>query len=176
MGIGLRSLSVVTAFLRLFDGNGHFRNALREQARLPIDCITAYTDLLSFVGDEDRDVALHAIAGFGSDAPTNVIDDLISDLVSEDQHRAPAASEALRNIGGDAVLNALITTARQKKGADGWILATLGRLPSDKVRAALRGDPLLDRLSPLLLLSNSSNWLADDTVDIDLKFLLKQNL
>ena len=42
--------------------------------------------------------------------------------------------------------------------------------------AALRDDPLLERLLPLLLLSNDSNWLADDTIDTDLKFLLKQNL
>lgn len=138
--------------------------------------LSAFTDLVSFVGDEDRGVALHAIAGFGNNVPTSVIDHLIADLVSADRDRAPAASTALRNIGSDAVLNALITSARQKNGGDGWVLATLGRLPEDKVRVALRGDPLLDRLSPLLLLSNNSNWLADEALDSDLKFLLKQNL
>jgi hypothetical protein len=64
----------------------------------------------------------------------------------------------------------------ERNGADSWALATLGRMPCGKVRAMLRGDPLLDRLMPLLLLSSSSNWIADDLVDIDLKFLLKQNL
>jgi len=28
----------------------------------------------------------------------------------------------------------------------------------------------------MLLLSSTTNWVAEDTVDIDLKFLLKQNL
>jgi hypothetical protein len=44
------------------------------------------------------------------------------------------------------------------------------------VRAALAGDPILDQLTPLLLLSDRTNWIADDAVDIDLKFLLNQNL
>jgi hypothetical protein len=64
----------------------------------------------------------------------------------------------------------------RKKGVVDWTLATLGRLPAEKVRTALNGDPLLERLGPLLLLSSTTNWLAEDTVDIDLKFLLKQNL
>lgn len=70
----------------------------------------------------------------------------------------------------------LITATHEKKDSIDWILATLGRLPADKVRNALKGDPLLDRLAPLLLLSNTENWITEDTVDIDLKFLLKQNL
>jgi hypothetical protein len=49
-------------------------------------------------------------------------------------------------------------------------------LPVNKVRAALKGDTPLDRLAPILLLSNTENWIADDTADIDMKFLLKQNL
>jgi hypothetical protein len=44
------------------------------------------------------------------------------------------------------------------------------------VRRALAGDPLLERLGPLLLLAPSENWIANDMVDIDLKFVLKQNL
>jgi hypothetical protein len=66
--------------------------------------------------------------------------------------------------------------AKEKKGSIDWILATMGRLPADKVRAALKGDALLERLGPLLLLSGSENWVTEDTVDIDLKFLVKQNL
>ena len=135
-----------------------------------------YSDLLPFIGDPDRDVALHAIVGFGDDAGGQVIDGLIADLLAEDHARAPAASEALKCIGSDLVLARLIAAKRGRNRPDPWLLATLGRLPPNRVRSALAGDPILDQLVPLLLLSDQANWIADDTVDIDLKFLLKQNL
>lgn len=135
-----------------------------------------YEDLLPFISDPDPDVALHAIVGFGDDAGTRVVDCLIADLISKDHVRAPAASEALRCIGGDLVLERLIAAKRGRSHPDPWLLATLGRLPPDRVRAALAGDPILDLLAPLLLLSDTTNWIANDTVDIDLKFLIKQNL
>ena len=135
-----------------------------------------YDDLVPFIADQDRDVALHALAGFGPDTEVQVVDRLIGELHSSDVGRAPAASEALRIIGNDAVLSRLIQAARAGSNVEPWILATLGRLPAEKVRSALRGDPLLDRLAPLLLISDGANWIADDTIDIDLKFLLKQNL
>jgi hypothetical protein len=135
-----------------------------------------YGDLLPFLNDADRDVVLHAIAAFGNDTPEPVIIQLITELTAGDKRRAPAASETLRIIGSDLVLKNLITVAREKKGSVDWIFATLGRLPAERVRTALKGDPLLERLGPLLLLSDTANWVADDTVDIDLKFLLKQNL
>jgi hypothetical protein len=138
--------------------------------------VKQYGELVAFIGDDDRDVALHAIAGFGTETSAPVIDALIAELVRSDPKRAPAASEALRNIGSDTALTRLIAAARANAGRDGWILATLGRLSAEKVRAALRGDALLDRLAPILLLSKGANWISDDTVDIDLKFLLKQNL
>jgi hypothetical protein len=134
-----------------------------------------YDDLVPFIGDPDRDVALHAIAGFGENTPADVIDRLIVVLISGDPERAPAASEALRIIGTDLVLGWLLDAQRSTNQSDAWILATLGRLPVMMVRAALHGNALLSRLEPLLLLSESSNWLADSTVDIDIKFLLKQN-
>lgn len=93
-----------------------------------------------------------------------------------DPDGAPAASEALRNIASETALSCLIEAARGKNQTNGWILATLDRLNSNKVREALKGDPLLDRLGPILLLSSSENWIAEDTADIDLKFLLKQKL
>jgi hypothetical protein len=135
-----------------------------------------YGDIVPFLGDKDRDVVLHAIAAFDADANEAVIDQLVGELVSGDVQRAPAASEALRVIGSDTALLALITAARQKKSSINWILATLGRLDANKVRMALKDDPLLDRLAPILLLSKGANWTAEDAVDIDLKFLLKQNL
>jgi hypothetical protein len=135
-----------------------------------------YADLLPFLNDAERDVVLHAIAAFGNDTTELVVIQLIAELTSGNERRAPAASEALRIIGSDVVLKNLITAAREKKGPVDWVLATLGRLPAERVRVALKGDPLLDRLGPLLLLSDTANWIAEDTVDIDLKFLLKQNL
>jgi hypothetical protein len=135
-----------------------------------------YVDVVPFLNDGNRDVVLHAIAAFGSDTPEVVVDQLIAELTSGDSKRAPAASEALRIIGSDIVLKRLITAARAKESSANWVLATLGRLPFDKVQAALNGDALLERLGPLLLLSSSFNWLAEDSVDIDMKFLLKQNL
>jgi hypothetical protein len=56
------------------------------------------------------------------------------------------------------------------------VVVTLGRLAPDKVRTALQGDDLLMQIEPLFLLNSSENWLAVDSVDIDLKFLIKQNL
>jgi hypothetical protein len=135
-----------------------------------------YEDLVPYVSDADRDVALHAIAGFGSDTPAPVIDKLIAALRSGEKDKAAAASEALRLIDSHDVLRRLIEAAQGQNSPDGWILATLGRLDPIKVQAALRGTPLLERIAPLLLLSERENWLAHDTIDIDLKFLLKQNL
>lgn len=135
-----------------------------------------YGDLIPFIGDKDRDLALHAIAGFGDDAGAKVIDRLIEELISGDQDRAPAASEALRVIGNELVLEHLVAAMRARQDAAPWLLATIGRLPGKRVRSALKGDPLLHQLAPLLLLSDDGNWIADDTIDIDLKFLLKQNI
>jgi hypothetical protein len=135
-----------------------------------------YGDLLPFIADQDRDVALHAVAGFGVDTPAEVVDHLIADLVAGDPQRAPAASEALRVIGSDLVLRQLIAAQRGRNSADAWLLATIGRLPAAKVRAALAGDALLRRLAPMLLLSDGASWMANDAVDVDLKFLLKQNI
>jgi hypothetical protein len=138
--------------------------------------LKSYADLVQFLNDADRDLVLHAVAGFGPDTPEDVIVRLVAELVEGDPQRAPAASEALRIIGNDAVLKNLVAVAREKEVKSDWVLATLGRLPAAKVRTFLQGDPLLARLAPMLLLSDPSNWITDDAVDIDLKFLLKQNL
>jgi hypothetical protein len=105
-----------------------------------------------------------------------VVDQLIAKLVAGDPEQAPAASEALRVIGSDLVLRRLIAALRGRNSTDAWLLATIGRLPAAKVRAALAGDAFLDRLAPMLLLSEGASWMANDTVDVDLKFLLKQNI
>jgi hypothetical protein len=136
--------------------------------------VKRYSDLLAFLGDADPDVVLHAIAGFANDTSQPVINELIRELIAGDTRKAPAASEALRLIGSDLALNSVITSTRTHNSK--WLLATLGRFPAGKVRQALVGDPLFDRVAPVLLLSSSSNWIAEDAVDTDLKFLLKQNL
>jgi HEAT repeat protein len=90
-----------------------------------------YADLVAFLGDADRDVVLHAVAAFGDEADGPVIDQLIADLVSGVGQRAPAASEALRVIGSDVALKALIAAARQQNSSIDWILATLGRFDAN---------------------------------------------
>jgi hypothetical protein len=135
-----------------------------------------YEDLLAFIDDADEDVALHAIAGFGDDTPQAVIDRLVSDLLAGVARRAPAASEALRIIGTRAVIRALLAAAVGHQPVPEWILATLGRLPSQEVREELRGSPLLERVSPMLLLAPGANWLTSDIVAADIAFLVKQNL
>ena len=57
-----------------------------------------------------------------------------------------------------------------------WIVATLGRLPPDRVRAALQHSPLLAQIAPMLLTAEGAHWLASETIGIDIAFLLKQNL
>jgi len=58
----------------------------------------------------------------------------------------------------------------------GWVLATLGRLPPNRLRELLQGDPLLDQISPMLLLSDANNWLAGEEIQTDISCLLKQNI
>ena len=136
--------------------------------------LRAYDDLLPFIDDPEENVALHAIAAFGNDTPRAVIDQLIQDLIAGDPRRAPAASEVLRTISNTDVLTAMIEAARANPS--GWLLATLGRLPPDDLRGALRADPLLEQISPMLLLSDADNWLAGEDMQTDISFLLKQNL
>ena len=77
-------------------------------------------------------------------------------------------------ISNTDVLTAMIEAARANPS--GWLLATLGRLPPDDLRGALRADPLLEQISPMLLLSDADNWLAGEDMQTDISFLLKQNL
>ncbi|TMI98363.1 MAG: hypothetical protein E6G97_26175 [Alphaproteobacteria bacterium] len=174
----LKSAGARDVLIRIANDPAFAGNEIRQAAvwGLGKAGLKHYGDLVPFLRDGDRDVVLHAVAAFGSEASALVVAELIAELTTGDEKRAPAASEALRVIGNQVVLTELILALRQKKGADGWLLATLGRLPADKVRSALKDDPLLARLEPLLLLSHTSNWMAEDSVDIDLKFLMKQDL
>ncbi len=59
----------------------------------------AYGELLDFVSDDDDDVALHAIAAFGSDTPTDVIARLVSMLDAYEQRTRASACQALASSG-----------------------------------------------------------------------------
>jgi len=69
-----------------------------------------------------------------------------------------------------------VAAAHTGRPVPDWIVATLGRLPPDRVRAALRGSPLLDQIAPMLLIAQGAHWLASESMDADIAFLLKQNL
>ena len=138
--------------------------------------LKSYEDVLPVIDDADENVALHAIVAFGSDAPPRVIDRLIQDLIDGDLRRAPAASECLRVIASDEVLKALVVVANARQPVPDWIVATLGRLPPDRVREALHDSPLLDRIAPMLLTAHGAHWLASETIGTNIAFLLKQNL
>ena len=135
--------------------------------------LKSYGDLLPFIADADENVALHAIVGFSGDTTEGIIRDLVRELVAGDPRRAPAASEALRQIGSETVVRILIEAAA---GGHDWVLATLGRLPPALVRPAVEGSPLMGRLAPMLLLSEGANWLASENRVMDIAFLAKQDL
>ena len=138
--------------------------------------LKCYEDVSPFIDDADENLALHAIGALGVDTSRPVIDRLVQDLVAGDPRRAPAASEALRIIASEEVLQALIAVAKNGQHVPNWILATLGRLPPDRVRAALQGSPLLDRIEPMLLSAQGAHWLASEATRADIAFLLNQNL
>jgi HEAT repeat protein len=136
----------------------------------------AYAELVGLLGDQDDAVALHAIAAFGTDAPVEVITLLVDLLRGEDPRARAAASEAIRLVGGDLVIRALVDAAGVGDGRRAWILATLGRLDAASVRAALAGNPLLAEVEPILTLGSTENWLAAPQTAADLRFLLLQDL
>jgi len=136
--------------------------------------IRRYDLLLDLLTDEEEDVALQAIAAFGSDTQEPVVRELVTRLGNRSLRGAAAASETLRIIGGPVVLRLLIEAARQQHHGRPWVLATIGRLPAESVRAALAGDALLAEVEPLLLVSSGS-WLSPENTATSLGFLLKQN-
>lgn len=137
--------------------------------------VRAYDRLLPFIDDAEENVALHAIAAFGSDTPAPVIGSLVAALRDATPRKIAACSEALRLIGNAEVMRQLIAAAGAYGGARAWVLATLGRLPADDLRAALAGTPLLAELEPVLLVSSGS-WLSKEDTSLSLRFLSKQCL
>lgn len=138
--------------------------------------LASYSDLILFIADPDENVAFHAIAGFSSDTPEPVIDELVEVLLSGDEQRAPAASEALRVIASAEVVKALEQAASSEAEHANWAVATLGRLSPRLVTRNVNNRTLLERLRPLLLLAQNANWLATERARTDIAFLLKQAL
>ena len=138
--------------------------------------LKSYEDLLPFIDDEDEGVAVHAICAFASDTPDHVLDRLVRDLVSGDGRRAPAASLTLRTIASERALQALVAAAGTARPIPDWIVATLGLMPEPIIRQHVTNPYLLERVTPVLLLSESSNWLSSETTTGDVSFLLKQSV
>ena len=138
--------------------------------------LKSYEDLVPFIEDDEQDVALHAIAAFGPDTPRSAVEKLTAVLSRGDMRAAATASEALRVIGSETVLDSLVAAASADPPHSGWPIATIGRLPPEMVRKRLRGTDLLQRLEPMLLIAHDTNWLAEERSAADMKFLLKQNL
>ena len=156
-----------------FEGDELRQAAVWALGKAGLKC---YEDILPWIDDADENLALHAIGAFGADTPRPVIDRLVEDLVAGDLRRAPAASEALRIIASDEVLRALVTAAQAVQSVPDWIVATLGRLPPERVLAAFHDSPLLERIVPVLLTAPGAHWLASETAGLDISFLLKQDL
>jgi hypothetical protein len=135
--------------------------------------IGAYDALVDLVADEDENVGLHAIAGLGPLAPADVVDDLIHLITEGTAREAAAASEALRYVGTDEAVARLLEPAC---AGSPWALATLARMPAEKLRANVRDEGLKGALGPLLLFSEDNNWLMTDERRADLAGLQKQLL
>lgn len=175
----LSELGTDVAAVQLHDllNDKHFaRDELRQAATWGLGKLGCrrYDLLLGLLDDDEVGVVLHAIAAFGQDTPGESVDALVELLRTGSVRSRAAASEALRMISSDLVLERLLGAARA--GPAPWVLATLGRLPADRVRTALSGDPLLPQLEPLLLLTPGENWLATAESAADLRFLESQDL
>ena len=137
--------------------------------------VGAYERLVRYVDDEEDDVALHAIAGLAGTRSKEVVKQLTDLLVTSDSTRTRAAvSEALRLIGSRDVVEYLSRAAAAS--ATPWILATLGRVPRESLAAVTLPAEIQRLIQPVMLLSESENWLLSRTVTTDFQFLLLQNL
>ena len=188
----LPELRMEAVFILTELGNGFARDQLRRIASDPRFTgdelrqaavwglgkagLKMYEDLLSFIDDSDEGVAIHAICAFDSDPPNHVLDHLVEDLVSGDERRAPAASMTLRTIASEKAVRALVAVAGIAKPVPGWLIATLGQMPEASVRRHVTNPYLLDLVAPVLLLSESSNWLSTETTAGDVSFLVKQSV
>ncbi len=132
-----------------------------------------YPRLLPFLADDEEEVVLHALCGFGA-AASGCADRLIAMMLAPGSRAAAACSAALERIGTPAVLE-LLVAAWRAADTHPWISLTVARLPEDLVRSGLAGHPLLARLEPLMLYrSQAGNWLARDATVRRLDWLARQ--
>ncbi len=136
----------------------------------------SYGKLIQFLDDVEDDVALHAITAFDSDTPNAIIDQLVALLVDGNPRQKAAICEVLRLINTDYVINQLVQVAMKNADHKSWIIAALGKQSPDAVRMVLQNNPLLNQIQPFFHLSTQENWLASDTKNSDLRFLLGQNI
>ncbi len=137
--------------------------------------VRSYAHVAKYIADEEDDVALHAIAALGQDAPREVVEKLARILVEPSDARARAgASEALRLIGSSAVAEVLVALS----GSDvlPWVLATLGRLPKAVLSGVHLPPEVVRAIEPVSVLSEPNNWLVARTIVTDFQFLLQQDL
>lgn len=174
----LGTTAAAAELVRVAEGDDFAGNEIRQAAVWGLGKTGArsYRSLLRFIADEDEGVALHAIGAFGEDTPREIVEELVSFLVKSGQRVRAAASAALKVINSDRALAAVIRAAKENSADQTWLLATLGRFPSGRVREALAGDSLLKKVAPLLAIGAEENWLARPFVANDLDFLLMQDL
>lgn len=137
--------------------------------------IRHYEHVAKYIADPEGDVALHAIAALGADAPRQVIDGMVRRLIDSPHQRVCAAvSAALARIGSAAVAEALLAATRTNDSP--WLVTTLGRLPEATLTAAQIPGDLSRAIRPVVLLSEPNNWLAGRGSATDFQFLLQQDL
>lgn len=135
-----------------------------------------YDAVLPYIADSEENVALHAIAAFDENTPDNILDQLITHLLSGDVNLAPAASETLRIISSGAAINKLVQAYDQNQRARDWVIATLGRMNPELVKRQVSGHEVLAQLKPMFLCAPGANWLSSEQMKTDISFLIKQNL
>ena len=103
-------------------------------------------------------------------------------IAGQRHHRVLRATATYTSAAGPVtVLRTLYRAGCEQAAAasttrNDWILSTLGRMPPDRIRHLLAGDPLLERIAPLLLTAEGAHWLASEKKATDIRFLLAQDI
>jgi hypothetical protein len=116
-------------------------------------------------------VALHALAGVGRIAPSDL--PAVVDLLAGSDRQAASAAVLLAEQGDDGVTSLLGAAGAGSPSAIG----ELGRLPEVTVRCIAGGDlseGLVRVLEPLWRYSTS--WLTNQQMDTPLRFLQRQTI
>jgi len=130
--------------------------------------------VLTFIADEDEEVALHALAGIGEVQPELFPE--VARLLDGTQAQAASAS-ALLAMQGDNGIELLLTSARAAGQGAAWATAALGELPEADVRR-VADDELPDDLQRALIpmWTQSRSWLRRHQLDTPLQFLQRQTI